>query len=124
MKLVNLKLFAAATMAFALLSCGNATENKEEATEQTTTEEAAPKEETTCLIGKWTANDAGKTLVFEFKDDNTGTEDIGDGIRNFAWTQNMSNVEIVYANETNKWNLTIDCEKVELSVFGLIYKKE
>ncbi|KAF5085769.1 hypothetical protein DSECCO2_65420 [anaerobic digester metagenome] len=124
MKLSNLKLFAAATMAFALFSCGNATENKQEATEQATTEEAAPKEETSCLIGKWTANDAGKTLVFEFKDDNTGTEDIGDGIRNFAWTQSMSNVEIIYANETNKWNLTIDCEKVELSVFGLIYKKK
>lgn len=92
----------------------------------TETTETPQAETGNCLLGKWTHDDNGKTLVFVFNNDNTGTENIGDGEgdRHFSWKMKENLVVITYQNETNEWELTLNCDAGTLSVFGMPYTKE
>jgi hypothetical protein len=77
-----------------------------------------------CLVGLWTVTESNFTKTFSFKDDKTGIEvQSASDTRNFTWQIKDGNPTIVYVGEPTEWKLTLDCDKKELTVFGLVYKK-
>jgi hypothetical protein len=77
-----------------------------------------------CLAGLWSVTESGFTKTFNFKSDKTGIEvQSASDTRNFTWRIKDGNPIIVYVGEPTEWKLALDCDKKELTVFGLVYKK-
>ena len=77
-----------------------------------------------CIVGLWSVTESNFTKTFNFKDDKTGIEvqSVSD-TRNFTWQIKDGNPTIVYVGEPTEWKFSLDCDKKELTVFGLVYKK-
>ena len=77
-----------------------------------------------CLVGLWKATESNFTKTFEFKNDKSGTEvQSASDTRNFTWEIKDGKPVIKYTGEPTEWKFNLDCDKKELSVFGLVYKK-
>jgi hypothetical protein len=77
-----------------------------------------------CLPGLWSATESGFTKTFSFKSDKTGIEvQSPSDTRNFTWRIKDGNPIIIYVGELTEWKLALDCDKKELTVFGLVFKK-
>ena len=78
-----------------------------------------------CLTGTWGHIENNNEMTFTFNEDKSGKEVYSaDDIRSFSWTMKDGNPAIVYDGETNEWQFTLDCEKQELQIMGIIYKKK
>jgi hypothetical protein len=77
-----------------------------------------------CIVGLWSVTESGFTKTFSFKSDKTGIEvQSASDTRNFTWQIKDGNPIIVYVGEPTEWKLALDCDKKELTVFGLVFKK-
>ncbi|MCE5346318.1 MAG: hypothetical protein LLG13_08545 [Bacteroidales bacterium] len=77
-----------------------------------------------CLIGKWVYTESNFEKSFSFNADKTGAEVYSETeIRPYTWTIKDGNPTIVYNGETREWPFNLNCEKGELAVFGLTFKK-
>jgi len=79
---------------------------------------------TDCIVGVWSATEYGFTKTFTFKSDKTGIEvQSASDTREFIWQIKDGNPTIIYVGDTTEWKFTLDCDKNELTVLGLVYKK-
>jgi len=68
-------------------------------------------------------NNFEKTFIF--RADKTGAEVFSETeIRPYTWEIKDGKPTIIYKGETKEWSLTLICDKGELDVFGLKYRKK
>jgi len=77
-----------------------------------------------CLMGKWIHAEKNFEKSFIFNEDKTGAEIYSaTEIRPYTWKIKDGKPTIIYDGEKKEWSFILNCEKGELSVFGLPYKK-
>jgi len=77
-----------------------------------------------CLVGLWSVTESNFTKTFNFNSDKTGIEvQSASDKRDFTWQMKDGLPIVKYNGEPTEWKLVLDCDKKELTVFGLVYKK-